>query len=170
MTAAAEHPSASAASSRVFPSRQQRTSGPRNPSGSPASSSSTARSNSRPTASPGASRPGAAASGGKGRAREARPRAACRPDGDGVKPPAQGPAVAEAACLPGQGQERGLEGVLAVGLARQDAPADAPHQGGVALDQLLERRRVTPPGELAQQLGVRGVRAPRAQNAAQDHV
>ncbi len=64
-----------------------------------------------------------------------------------------------------QGQEDGLESVLAVGLGGCDAPANAPHQRGIAFEQLLEGGGVAPAGETRQQFGIRRLRTRPAQDA-----
>jgi hypothetical protein len=67
--------------------------------------------------------------------------------------------------VPDQGQEDGLEGVLAVGLGGHNAPANAPHQRGIAFEQLLEGGGVAPAGETRQQFRIRCLRARPAQGA-----
>jgi hypothetical protein len=57
--------------------------------------------------------------------------------------------------LPNQEKKGGLKRIFAIRLARQDTPANAPHQGSVTSNQLLKGGCIAFLGELKQQLGVR---------------
>ena len=76
--------------------------------------------------------------------------------GHRVQPATDGIAAADRAGLAGQHQERGLEGIIEIRAAAQDAPADAHHQGAVAADQGGEGAGVAGGGEALQELAVAG--------------
>ena len=83
------------------------------------------------------------------------------PNGYGVQPSAECASRVERPGLTHQGEKGCLKRVFAVSLAREDAPADAPHQRGVPIDDLLERDRVALADEPPQQLGVGLRRTPQ---------
>jgi hypothetical protein len=74
--------------------------------------------------------------------------------GDAVQPAGERRAAPERACLPGEGEEGGLEGVLGVLPVAQEPAADAEHHGAVPPDEHLEGGLVAAGGEPFEEVAV----------------
>jgi hypothetical protein len=77
-------------------------------------------------------------------------------DGHSVQPGGQGLPGADGRSAADKGQEDGLEGVLGIGVVRQELTAHCPDERTMTAHQLLERSLIPVPAEPVEQVGIGG--------------